>query len=206
MDERDLPDGNVYKIEGGGDKKNQGPTQPTTTSDWNAFANASRSTQTESWWRTNMNMPVFYSFHAMNRLTGNVDLRHNYNHYFYNHTDGRWMVMPWDMDMMFIAETHWPGVIDQNNSLNIANLRTEFRNRCREILDLMWSDPSDNGGQVGQLIDEYADIVNPPKPAAIINRAARPIIKEISIALLSPTVVWAAVGSARLPLPTMKAS
>jgi hypothetical protein len=162
LDERDLPDGNVYKIEGGGDKKNQGPTQPTTTSDWNAFASASRTTQTESWWRTNMNMPVFYSFHAMNRLTGNVDLRHNYNHYFYHHTDGRWMVMPWDMDMMFIAETHWPGVIDQNNSLNVPNLRTEFRNRCREILDLMCSDPFEDGGQIGQLIEEYAHIVNPP--------------------------------------------
>jgi hypothetical protein len=161
LDERDLPDGNVYKIEGGGDKKNQGATQPKDTSDWNAFASASRGSQTESWWRTNMNMPVFYSFHAMNRVTGNVDLRHSYNHYFYHHPDGRWQVMPWDMDMMFIATTHWPGVIDQNNSLNLPNLRIEFRNRCREILNLMCSDPSENGGQIGQLIDEYADIVNP---------------------------------------------
>ena len=61
LDERDLPDGNVYKIEGGGDKKNQGATQPTDTSDWNAFANASRSSQTETWWRTNGDLPNYYS-------------------------------------------------------------------------------------------------------------------------------------------------
>ena len=69
--------------------------------------------------------------------------------------------MPWDLDMMFLAETHWPGVIDQNNALSRPNLSIEFRNRCREILDLMCSDESEDGGQIGQLIDEYADIVNP---------------------------------------------
>ena len=62
--------------------------------------------------------------------------------------------MPWDLDMMFIAETHWPGIIDQNNALTRPNLNIEFRNRCREILDLMCSDATDNGGQIGQLIDE----------------------------------------------------
>ena len=161
LDERGLPDGNVYKIEGGGDKKNQGATQATNTSDWNAFSSASRGSQTEAWWRTNMNMPVFYSFHAMNRVTGNVDLRQGYNHYFYHHPDGRWMIMPWDMDMMFIAETHWPGIVDQNNSLARPALALEFKNRCREILDLMCSDANVDGGQVGQLIDEFAEIVNP---------------------------------------------
>ncbi len=162
LDERDLPDGNVYKIEGGGgDKKNQGPTQPVTGSDWNTFINASRGSQSESWWRTNMDMPKFYSFHAMNRVCGNVDLRQGANHYFYHNPDGHWVAMPWDLDMQFIAETHWPGIIDQNNSLTVPTLALEFRNRCREILDLMCSDASDNGGQIGQLIDEFAQIVNP---------------------------------------------
>jgi hypothetical protein len=166
LDERDLPDGNVYKIEsGGGDKKNQGPTQPVTASDWNAFLNASRGSQTEQWWRTNMNMPLFYSFHAMNRVCANIDLRHGSNHYFYHHPDNRWIAIPWDMDMMFMPETHWPGIIDQNNALLRPGLALEFKNRCREILDLMCSDATESGGQVGQLVDEYSDIVNPQNVA-----------------------------------------
>jgi len=161
LDERGLPDGNLYKIEGGGDKKNQGPSQPADASDWNSFSSASRNAQTAGWWRANLDLERFYSFHAMNRVTGNVDLRHNYNHYAYHPPGAGWVIMPWDLDMMFLAMTHWPGVVDQNNALSLAPLALEFRNRCREILDLMCSDASDDGGQIGQLIDEFADIVNP---------------------------------------------
>lgn len=162
LDERGLPDGNVYKLEGGGDKKNQGPTQSRDNSDLNAFSNGTGASQTEAWWRTNMDMPNFYSFHAMNRVTGNVDLRQGYNHYFYHHPDGHWMIMPWDMDMMFIAETHWPGIVDQNVALSLPAFALGFKNRCREILDLMCSDAAPDGGQIGQLVDEFVQVVNPP--------------------------------------------
>jgi len=163
LNDRGLPDGNVYKIEGGnGDKKEQGLGQPTDSSDWNAFYAATNSTQTESWWRSNVDMDTYYSFRSCNRISGNVDLRGGYNHYFYHHPSDYWVPMPWDLDMMFIAETHWPGFIRTQNSLNHAALAVEFRNRARELLDLMCSDNSTGGGQIGQLIDEYAQIVNPP--------------------------------------------
>lgn len=163
LKERDLPEGNVYKIEGGGgDKKNQGPTQSSDASDWNTFMARSLGSQTEAWWRLNMDMPKFYSFHAMNRVSANIDLRHGANHYAYHAPDGRWVILPWDLDMMFIPETHWPGIIDQNRALSLPALALEFKNRCREILDLICSDGSREGGQVGQLIDEFAAIVNPP--------------------------------------------
>ena len=161
LDDRDLPDGNVYKIEGGrGDKKHQGPTQPTSTSDWDAFRNATNR-QTESWWRENMDLATYYSYRSCDRISGNVDLRPGSNHYFYHHPDGRWVPLPWDLDMMYIAETHWPGVIDQEVCLQHPNIALEFRNRAREMMDLMCSDAATNGGQIGQLIDEYAQIVNP---------------------------------------------
>ena len=163
LDDRDLPDGNVYKIEGGGgDKKHQGAMQPTNSSDWSTFAGNSGSTQTEAYWRSNMNLQDYYTFRGCNRILGNVDVRAGYNHYFYHHPNGQWQVMPWDLDMMFIAETHWPGVIQQEACLNIPAIDIEFKNRCRELLDLICSDARDEGGQIGQLIDEYADIVNPP--------------------------------------------
>jgi len=174
LDERGLADGSVYKIEGnGGDKKNQGITQPLDSSDWDSFRDAHvDANPTEAWWRANMDMESYYSFHALNRLTGNVDLRGGYNHYFYHRsTDGRWVPMPWDLDMMFIARTHWttsingtdyPGVIHAHKSLlQIPALALEYRNRAREILDLLASDSTPGGGQFGQLTDEFAQIVNP---------------------------------------------
>ena len=174
LDERGLPDGSIYKIEGNaGDKKNQGITQPVDSSDWNIFRDAHvGSNPSEAWWRQNMDMESYYTFHALNRLTGNVDLRGGFNHYFYHRsTDNRWVPMPWDLDMMFIAKSHWstnvdgasyPGVIHAYKALlqNPA-LALEYRNRAREILDLLASDATPGGGQVGQLFHEFSHIVNP---------------------------------------------
>lgn len=162
LGDRDLPDGNVYKIQGGsGNKKEQGLGQASDSSDWNAFYSDTASSQTESWWRDNLDMANYYSFRACNRISGNVDLRQGYNHYYYHHPAGHWVCMPWDLDMMFIPETHWPGHIRAQNSLQHPAIDIEFRNRSRELLDLMCSDASPNGGQIGQLINEYAEIVNP---------------------------------------------
>jgi hypothetical protein len=175
LDSRGLPDGNIYKIEGnGGQAENLVPGQAADGSDWGAFSNASMSnTQTEQWWRANLDMDAYYTFHAINRLVGNVDLRQGENHFFFRRvtTDGRWVPIPWDLDMMFIAKSHqgttirgtfYPGVIDQHRSIvDHPNLALEYRNRAREILDLMASDGTPNGGQIGQLFDEFASIVAP---------------------------------------------
>lgn len=163
LDERELGDGNVYKIESSnGDKKHQGDNQVTDGSDWTSFRTASSSAQPESWWRTNMNLETFYSFHAGNRLLSNVDLRTGFNHYFYHAPDNLWRVIPWDLDMMFVAETHQNGgTIAQNICLTVPALKLEFQNRARELLDLFAADASTNGGQIGQLIDEYARFIAP---------------------------------------------
>lgn len=164
LDDRGLADGNIYKIEGGGgDKKEQGDSQVTSSSDWSSFYSSSNSAQTEQWWRDNMYMPGYYSMRALNRFLGNVDIRIGYNHYFYHEpTQDQWHVMPWDLDMMWIAETHQAGVIRQQNSINNhSQLRLEFRNRARELLDLVGADGTPTGGQIGQLVDEYTDMINP---------------------------------------------
>ncbi len=175
LDERGLPAGNVYKIEGNnGDKKEQAPGQPVDSADWNAFRDAHVSANPdESWWRANMDMDAYYTFQALNRLVGNVDLRGGFNHYFYHRSsDGRWVPIPWDLDMMFIAKSHWstningvshPGVIHAHKSvLQNAPLALEYRNRCREILDLMAGDADPDGGHIGQLLAETSAIVHTP--------------------------------------------
>ncbi|MBN8458631.1 MAG: lamin tail domain-containing protein, partial [Verrucomicrobia bacterium] len=186
LDERGLADGNLYSIEGGGgDKKHQGPTQPVDSSDWSSFSSTLAATgTTEQWYRDNVDLSALYTFLALNRLTGNVDVRPGDNYRFYHRpTDNRWVIIPYDLDMQFIAAHHWGGTMDQivggsTQSVIVAgapnviraigrhpNLAREFRNRCRELLSLMASDGAATGGQIGQLVDETARFVNPPGEA-----------------------------------------
>ncbi|MSU34329.1 MAG: hypothetical protein EXS36_04330 [Pedosphaera sp.] len=162
LDEHGLPDGNIYKLEGGPDKKHQSATQATNSTDWNTFAARSGSTQPEAWWRTNFDLTAYYNFHLGNRIVGNIDLREDFNHYFYHRPDGHWVPIPWDLDMQFIPKSHLSGTIVQRACLSTPSLRTEFRNRAREILDLLLTDVSPKGGQIGQLIDETAGFVRNP--------------------------------------------
>ena len=164
LDQRNLPDRSTYKIErNSGDKKNQGVNQTIDDSDWNAFWNESASLNTESWWRDNFDLDAYFGFRAINRATGNVDLREGANYYVYQDERGRWSPMPWDLDMMFAPVKHiWSGVIRAERCLEHSQIRTEFRNRCREILDLLFSDISPHGGQAAQLVRELSAIVNPP--------------------------------------------
>ena len=130
---------------------------------WGKFAGGPQG-QPEPWWRANMDLPAYYGFHAINRLVSNVDVRPGANHYFYGHAEEagrRWAPVPWDLDMMFIPRTHQAGFIDQARCLEVPAIRAEFKNRAREILDLLASDASPSGGQIGQVVAEYARRIAP---------------------------------------------
>lgn len=172
LTERGLPDGNVYDIEGSqGDKKHQGPTQPADASDWNTFnAGVNAGGQAEAWYRANIDLPALYTFFALGRFNGNVDVRPGDNVRFYHRpADNRWVIAPYDLDMMFVCGHHWSANIDGVTYAGVTDqfraitrhpaIATEFRNRARELLDLLASDATPNGGQVGQLIDEYAQLL-----------------------------------------------
>jgi hypothetical protein len=90
-----------------------------------------------------------------------VDLRPDGNYYLYHRPDGRWVVLPHDLDMMFIAKTHQPGFVPQARCLSVSELRVEFQGRAREILDLFAEDGAPNGGQIGQLIAELSGNLAP---------------------------------------------
>lgn len=187
--ERGLPAGSVYSIEGSlGDKKNQGPTQSIDNTDWNTFRAAVENTTvpTEAWFRANIDLPSLYTFMAVGRLIGNVDVRPGDNWRIYHRpatatTTERWVMIPYDLDMMYIPASHWGGTMNSNGAMtggvtsvitagtpltaraimDYPAIAMEYRNRCREILSLMASDADPNGGQMGQLLDEYAQMVNP---------------------------------------------
>jgi len=179
LDERNLPVGNLYAIEGSaGDKKAQGPTQPTGQADWIAFRDLAQqgtsaaAGQPEQWYRDNIDLPALYTFMAVSRLAGNVDVRPGDNWRVYHRpTDNRWVIVPYDLDMMFIAAHHWGGAMDGitvagaplivRAMMRYPAIAMEYRNRCREIQSLLASDGTTSGGQMGQLLDEYAQLVNP---------------------------------------------
>ncbi len=101
-----------------------------------------------------------------------MDVRPGDNYrYYHRPTDNRWLIIPYDLDMMALPAHHWGGLLDgvswagaTSQSVLLsrhAALAIEYRNRARELLDLLGSDNSVNGGLIAQLIDEYAQMVNP---------------------------------------------
>jgi len=157
--ERGLPDGDVYSPETG--IKHRAANAPTNDVAFQKFMDGSRRGNTQGWWRAHLDLPRYYTFHALNRVLANVDVRPGANHYLYQAPDGRWTVLPWDLDMMFIAKTHQPGFVDQTRCLDVRELRVEYQNRAREILDLFCSDTNANGGQIAQLVAELAQFIAP---------------------------------------------
>jgi hypothetical protein len=179
LDEHDLPDGNLYKMEGGtGELNNQGPTQPKNKSDLVAFQNYGT---TEEWWRLNADLPAYYNYRTI------VDAIHHYDigdgkNYFYYHdpVTSKWKQLPWDLDLtwsdnMYGGGSGIDGIGDSTEpffsrifgasatSGGIAPLKMELRNRARELLDLLV-----NSEQAGLLIDELASrIYQPGQPSFV---------------------------------------
>jgi hypothetical protein len=158
--ENGLPDGNIYSAESG--PKHVVPGGPQNGEDLVEFRNGCERNPNEAWWRAHLDLPAYYGFHAINRLVANIDLRPDGNYYLYHKPDGHWMVLPHDLDMMFIPKSHQPGYVPQSACLEIPRLQLEFQNRAREILDLLASDSSPQGGQIGQVVAELAQKIAPP--------------------------------------------
>ncbi len=128
---------------------------------WEQFINGVRGNQKEEWWRANLDVRAYASFHALNRLIGNVDLRPDGNHGYYRHPDGHWAPIPWDMDMTFVPRHHQPGYVEAIRCTQHPAIATDVRNRAREILDLFASDASPTGGQVGQMVADLGSALTP---------------------------------------------
>ena len=157
--DRKLPDGLTVSAQSG--VKHAPKEMADAPKEWEKFLNGMRSNPKEDWWRKNLDLPAYYSFHALNRLLGNVDLRPDGNHGYYRHPDGRWAPIPWDMDMTFVPRHHQPGYIEAIGCLNHPAIAIEYRNRAREILDLFAANGTERGGQVGQLVSDLGAALTP---------------------------------------------
>ena len=84
LDEHNLPDGNLYKMEGGsGDLNNQGPFAVTDKSDLNSYMNRYKGNPSEDWWRTNMDLPRYYSYRTVVEGIHHYDIGYGKNYFYY---------------------------------------------------------------------------------------------------------------------------
>ena len=162
LNEHGLPDGNLYKMEGGsGDLNNQGPTHVTDKSDLNAFMGGYRSRPPESWWRRNVNLPGYYGYRCVVEGVHHGDIGYGKNWFFYLHPEtDRWSMLPWDLDLTWANNMYGNGEDDFKQDGRIFsndNILIEYQNRLREFHDLLY-----NADQAYQMLDDLADIIDPP--------------------------------------------
>ena len=158
LDEHDLPDGNLYKMEGGtGELNNQGRTAATDKSDLNTFLNTYRNTTpTISWWRQNADLHKIYSYHSIVEAIHHYDICFGKNYfYFLNPDTGQWAIHTWDLDLTWADNMYGASCDDiRDHIITRSPFDIEYRNRVREIRDLLI-----NTDQAWKVIDEYALVV-----------------------------------------------
>jgi hypothetical protein len=161
-----MADGNLFLLQGGNNRLGaQGASQPDDLSDLNTFTagyNASP-TQPLPWWRTNVNLPGYYTWRAITEAISNTDIREQENvAYFRNPTNGLWSIHPWDSDLLYEQFDRWGPQGVQNQSayeqirrcLEVPAINVEFQNRARELQDLLL-----NVEQVDKLVDEFVSLL-----------------------------------------------
>jgi hypothetical protein len=166
LDEHDLPDGNLYKIEGGNaqlPKNNQGPTAVADRSDHTAFKNVlyGGTNPTEQWWRDNVELEKYYSYRAIVEGIHHGDIAYGKNYFYYiDPVTGLWSMLPWDLDLTWANNMYGNGedpFRNQGAILSNPALDIEFENRLREIDDLLY-----NSDQMYALLDELASFIDDP--------------------------------------------
>jgi len=170
LDEHDLPDGNLYKMDGaypnGLKLNNQGPTAVTDNSDVISFRSSYQSASSADWWGSNVNLEAYYGLYAIYNAVHHGDITSK-NHFFYQNpepttnewgTNNLWWQLVWDVDLTWTC--YYGSMSDPFNRSGILNrpeIDTACRNRVREISDLLF-----NSDQTNQLIDDFAAIIDDP--------------------------------------------
>jgi len=158
LDEHGLPDGNVYRMDGGANATHQGPTRVANGSDVSSFIGGLSNGQSQDWWAQNVNLPNYYSSKAIGVAINDSDRRPQSNCVYYcNSETNQWWVFPWDLDLTFEWATHYTDWEHFRYALVYPEYRIACDNRGRELLDLLLS-----SDQVGQVIDEIASIIATP--------------------------------------------
>jgi hypothetical protein len=162
LDEHDLLDGNLYKINSGSDEyNNYGAAGPDDMSDLTAFLSALSSANT-TWWLANVDVLRYYSFRTICEGIHHYDMGSKNYFFYHNPVTDIWSMLPWDLDLTWDDSMYDSGgdgsePFKSNDLWSETDLRVMRNNRIREIQDLLF-----NTDQTYQLIDEYAAIIDDP--------------------------------------------
>jgi hypothetical protein len=168
-----LPDGNLYKMEfGDGTLQSHAAGAVTNKSDLKKFMSDYQSNPPEDWWRTNLDLPRYYSYRSIIECIHHYDVDEaqakNYDYYL-NPETLRWQVIPWDLDLTWADHMYGNGNEPfRNRVLRKPTFRLEYENRLREIRDLLY-----NTNQAWAVIDECAAIVSGPAGSSSLLDADR---------------------------------
>ena len=168
LDEHELPDGNLYKIENyQGTANNQGPTQPSDASDVASFIATYRNTNPSAeWWEANLDLEEYFSYQTIAEAIHHYDTAYGKNYFYYHNPEtGRFEIIPWDLDLTWANNMYGSG--DHDFKLKVANnpdFNLDYQNRVREVLDLLY-----NEEQTGMLIDEVASLIYAPGQASWVD-------------------------------------
>ena len=162
LNEHNLPDGNLYKIENNsGSLNNQGPTHVTNGSDVRAFMNGYNSRPSETWWDQNVNLAGYYGYRCVVEGIHHGDIGYGKNWFFYlNPETNKWSMLPWDVDLTWANNMYGNGedvFKSQGGIFSNSNIMIEYQNRLREFHDLLYNDD-----QLYQVLDDLADIIDRP--------------------------------------------
>ena len=164
LDEHNLPDGNLYKIEGyNGELNNQGPTGVADKSDLNTFKQDYYydPNPTEQWWRNNVDLESYYGYRCVVEGVHHGDIGYGKNWFFYLHpVTNIWSMLPWDVDLTWANNMYGngedtfksDGAIFSNSAIYL-----EYHNRLREFHDLLY-----NSEQMDKLLDDLAAVIDDP--------------------------------------------
>ncbi len=166
LDQHGLPDGNLYKMEGGGGEANNiGPTGPANGSDLSEFLQ-NYTGATESWWRAQFDITNYLSYQTVVQAIHHYDICYDKNFFYYRNPETtRWQVIPWDLDLTWAENMYDAGCggvdrIKQRllpSATRFPAIWRAWQNRIREFRDLFW-----NGDEAARLIDEQAGRLRGP--------------------------------------------
>ena len=170
LDEHDLPDGNLYKMDqaypNGLKLNNQGSTAVSDNSDVISFRSSYQSSHSADWWGSNVNLESYYGLYAIYNAVHHGDITSR-NHFFYQNpepttnewgTNNLWWQLVWDVDLTWTC--YYGSMSDpfsRSGVLNHTEVNVACKNRVREIIDLLF-----NPDQTNQLIDEFAAVIDDP--------------------------------------------
>ena len=172
LDEHDLPDGNLYKIEEySGRSNNQGPTQVTDRSDVTSFISTYRnSNPSAQWWRGNLNIEKYFSYRTVVEGIHHYDIAYGKNFFYYHNPESnQFQILPWDIDLTWADNMFGSG--NHDFKLKVADnpaFNTDYQNRVREIKDLLYN--SDEGFR---LVDEEVKWVWSPHGRSLVGADRR---------------------------------